>query len=169
MRVKGGRVAPDPERDILLISVVNRYRDAPVSCGFVKGFGLKAGAIASSVAHDAHNIVVVGADPEDMAGAVNSIIRESGGFCLSAGGTSVSLPLGVAGLMSTEPPRDVGVRLDLLQRRARELGCLPDWPFMTMSFLSLLVIPRLKIGDRGLFDVDGFRFVDAVIPSPTHG
>lgn len=169
MRVEGGRVTPDPERDILLISVVNRYRNAPVSCGFVKGFGLKAGAIASSVAHDAHNIVVVGTDPEDMAGAVNTIIRDSGGFCLSAGGTSISLPLGVAGLMSTEPPRDVSVRLDLLQRRARELGCLPDWPFMTMSFLSLLVVPRLKIGDRGLFDVDASRFVDAVLPNPSLG
>jgi adenine deaminase len=169
MRVEGGRVLPDTERDILLISVVNRYRDAPVSCGFVKGFGLKAGAIASSVAHDAHNIVVVGADPEDMAGAVNTIIRESGGFCLSAAGTSLSLPLGVAGLMSTDPPRDVGVRLDHLQRRARELGCLLDWPFMTMSFLSLLVVPRLKIGDRGLFDVDASRFVDAVISNPSRG
>ena len=167
MRVEKGRVVPDPKRDILLISVVNRYRDAPVSCGFVRGFGLKAGAIASSVAHDAHNIVVVGANPEDMAGAVNTIIRESGGFCLSAGGISVMLPLGIAGLMSAEPPRDVGSRLDLLQRRARELGCLLDWPFMTMSFLSLLVIPHLKIGDRGLFDVDAYRFVDAVIP-PKH-
>ncbi|NJD61171.1 MAG: adenine deaminase [Deltaproteobacteria bacterium] len=166
MRVEGGRVVPDPERDILLISVVNRYRDAPVSCGFVKGFGLRAGAIASSVAHAAHNIVVVGADPEDMAGAVNTIIRESGGFCLTAGGTSLSLPLGIAGLMSTEPSRDVGARLDLLQRRARELGCLPDRPFMTMSFLSLLVVPRLKIGDRGLFDVDASRFVDPVLPGP---
>lgn len=164
VRVEKGRVVPDPERDILLVSVVNRYRDAPVSCGFVRGFGLKAGAIASSVAHDAHNIVVVGANPEDMAGAVNTIIRESGGFCLSAGGISVSLPLGIAGLMSAEPPRDVGSRIGLLQRRARELGCLLDWPFMTMSFLSLLVIPRLKIGDRGLFDVDAYRFVDAVIP-----
>jgi adenine deaminase len=104
-----------------------------------------------------------------MAGAVNTIIRVSGGFCLSAGGTSVSLPLGVAGLMSTEPPRDVGARLDLLQRRARELGCVLDWPFMTMSFLSLLVVPRLKIGDRGLFDVDSSRFVDAVIPNPSRG
>ena len=167
MRVEKGRVAPDPERDILLVSVVNRYRDAPVSCGFVRGFGLKAGAIASSVSHDAHNIVVVGANPEDMARAVNTIIRESGGVCLSAGGTSVLLPLGIAGLMSAEPSRDVGARLDLLQRRARSLGCPLDSPFMTMSFLSLLVIPRLKIGDRGLFDVDAFRFVDPVISPGT--
>ena len=164
MGVENGRVAPDPERDILLVSVVNRYRDAPVRCGFVRGFGLKAGAIASSVSHDAHNIVVVGANPGDMAGAVNTIIRKSGGVCFSAGGTSVLLPLGIAGLMSAEPPRDVGGRLDLLQRRARALGCPLDWPFMTMSFLSLLVIPRLKIGDRGLFDVDACRFVDAVLP-----
>jgi adenine deaminase len=163
LRVEDGRIAPDPGRDILLVSVVNRYRDAPVSCGFVKGFGLKAGAMASSVAHDAHNIVVVGADPEDMAGAVNTVIRESGGFCLTAGGNSVSLPLGIAGLMSAEHPRDVGMRLGLIQRRARELGCLLDWPFMAMSFLGLLVIPKLKIGDRGMFDVDARRFVDAVI------
>ncbi|MGE5698677.1 MAG: adenine deaminase [Deltaproteobacteria bacterium] len=168
MRVETGRVAPDPGRDILSISVVNRYRDAPVSCGFVKGFGLKSGAIASSVAHDAHNIVVVGADPADMACAVNTIIRESGGFCLSAGRSTVSLPLGIAGLMSTDPPRDVGARLELLQRRARDMGCLPDWPFMAMSFLSLLVIPRLKIGDLGMFDVDEGRFVEAVVAKPSN-
>ncbi len=167
MRVEAGRVAPDTGRDILLIAVVNRYRDAPVSCGFVKGFGLKSGAIASSVAHDAHNIVVVGADPDDMACAVNTIIRESGGVCLSAGGTSVSLPLGIAGLMSTESPGEVSARLELLQRRARDLGCLMDRPFMAMSFLSLLVIPRLKIGDRGMFDVDASRFVEAVIAKPS--
>lgn len=164
MRVSGGRVTADPGRDILLVSVVNRYRDAPVVCGFVKGFGLAAGAMASSVAHDSHNIVAVGADPEEMARAVNTVIRESGGICVSAGGASVSLPLGIAGLMSADPPSEVGSRLGLLRRRVRDLGCLLDRPFMTMSFLSLLVVPRLKIGDRGLFDADAFRFVDAIVP-----
>lgn len=163
----GGRVNPDPERDILLVSVVNRYHDSPVANGFVRGFGLKSGAMASSIAHDAHNIIAVGADRESMAGAVNRVIRESGGLCFAAGQTSSLLPLPIAGLMSTEPPGDVRNRLSLLHEKTRGAGCHLDQPFMTMSFLSLLVIPRLKIGDRGLFDVDAFRFVDPVIPPGT--
>ena len=158
-----GQVNPDPEQDILLVSVVNRYHDSPVASGFVRGFGLKIGAMASSVAHDAHNIIAVGADREALAGAVNCVIRESGGLCFTAGQTSLLLPLRIAGLMSTEPPGDLRDRLSLLHEKTRAAGCHLDRPFMTMSFLSLLVIPRLKIGDRGLFDVDAFRFVDPVL------
>ena len=132
---------PDPERDILLVSVVNRYHDSPVANGFVRGFGLKSGAMASSIAHDAHNIIAVGADRESMAGAVNRVIRESGGLCFAAGQTSSLLPLPIAGLMSTEPPGDVRNRLSLLHEKTRAAGCHLDQPFMTMSFLSLLVIP----------------------------
>ncbi|MBI5420182.1 MAG: adenine deaminase [Deltaproteobacteria bacterium] len=167
LRVEGGRILPDPERDILLIAVVNRYKEAPTACGFVSGFGLPAGAIASTVAHDSHNIIAVGASPDDMAEAVNTLIRKSGGLCLSAGGRSDALPLPIAGLMSADPPRDVDRRHALLHARARELGCALDRPFMTLSFLSLLVIPKLKIGDRGLFDVDSFRFVQAVLDQAT--
>jgi adenine deaminase len=162
-----GQVVPDPDRDILLVSVVNRYRDSPVASGFVRGFGLKGGAMASSVAHDAHNIIAVGANREEMAEAVNSVIRESGGLCFTAGETSLFLPLPIAGLMSTEPPGNVRDRLSLLHAKTRAAGCHLDRPFMTMSFLSLLVVPRLKIGDRGLFDADAFRFVDPVISPGT--
>lgn len=164
LRVDGGLVIPDRNRDILPLSVVNRYFDSPVSTGFVRGFGLQKGAMASSVAHDAHNIIVVGTDPAEMAGAVNIIIRESGGLCYCAGDTSVHLPLQLAGLMSTDPVKEVVSRLSLLHAQTREAGCRLSLPFMTLSFLSLLVIPRLKIGDRGLFDAEAFRFVDPVLP-----
>ena len=163
LKVMGGRVDPDRERDILPVSVVNRYRDSPVATGFVRGFGLKSGAMASSIAHDSHNIIVVGADPEEMACAVNALIRESGGLCYAEGGSSYPLPLKIAGLMSTESPKDVCARLSLLHAKTRGAGCGLSRPFMTMSFLSLLVVPRLKIGDRGLFDVDAGRLVDPVI------
>ncbi len=163
LRVEGNRVIPDSGRDILLVSVVNRYRDSPVASGFVRGFGLKNGAMASSVAHDSHNIIVVGSDPEEMAGAVNLLIRESGGLCYVSGGTSALLPLAFAGLMSTDPPEEVNASLSRLHAETRKAGCGLPSPFMTLSFLSLLVIPRLKIGDRGLFDVDAFRFTGPVL------
>lgn len=162
LRVEYGKVMPDVEKDILRLSVVNRYRDAPVSSAFVKGFGLKGGAIASSVAHDSHNIIVVGANSEDMAIAVNTIIQEGGGFCVCSGGRCSILNLRVAGLMCTKPARDVKLVLDGLLESARALGCTLESPFMTLSFLSLLVIPKLKLSDKGLFDVEGFRFTDVV-------
>ncbi len=163
--VENGRAGPDPGNDILLVAVVNRYRDAPASRGFVKGFGLSAGALASSVAHDSHNIIVVGADRGDMACAVNALIREGGGLCFCRGNGCGVLPLEFAGLMSTEPAGDVARTLERIRAMVREQGCTLDRPFMTMSFLSLLVIPRLKIGDRGLFDVDASRMVDPILPS----
>ena len=163
LNTKGGRVIPDCNRDILLLSVVNRYRNSPVATGFVTGFGLKRGAMASSVAHDAHNIISVGSDPEDMARAVNTLIRESGGLCFAAGRTSVLLPLQIAGLMSTDSPGDVCSCLSHLHAKTEEAGCALDSPFMKLSFLSLLVIPCLKIGDRGMFDARAFRFVDPLL------
>jgi adenine deaminase len=163
LKVMEDRAVPDRAHDILFVSVVNRYRDAPVTTGFVRGFGLKKGAIASSIAHDSHNIIVVGADPEDMACAANTLIRESGGLCYTEAGSSLLLPLKLGGLMSTEHPGEVCARLSLLHGKTLEAGCGLSRPFMAMSFLSLLVVPRLKIGDRGLFDVDAGRFVDPVI------
>lgn len=164
LEARKGCVIPDPGRDILFVSVVNRYRDSRVATGFVRGFGLKTGAMASSVSHDSHNIVVVGSDPEEMAGAVNAIIRASGGLCYAAGGTSLLLPLEIAGLMSAARPEDVRARLSLLHANIREAGCGIAQPFMTMSFLTLLVVPSLKIGCQGLFDVDSLRFVPPVLP-----
>ena len=163
LRTAGGRVVPDPRRDVLLVSVVNRYREEKVASGFVRGFGLRKGAIASSIAHDSHNVIVVGTGEEGMAEAANAIIRNAGGLCFAGDGSPLLLPLPVGGLMSTAAPREVADVLSRLCARAQEAGCLPDRPFLTMSFLSLLVIPSLKIGDRGLFDVEKFRFVDPVL------
>ena len=160
LRTQDGKVLPDLEHDIAKVSVINRYHDAPVANGFVKGFGIKSGAISSSVAHDSHNIIVVGADSEDMAIAANTLIAEGGGFCIAAAGKTSLLNLHVAGLMCTKPAAEVKRVLDQLHAKAKELGCSLDNPFMTMSFLSLLVIPKLKLGDRGLFDVGSFQFVD---------
>ncbi len=163
--VDNGRVMPNIDQDILRIAVVNRYRDAPASNAFVKGFGLKSGAIASTVAHDSHNIIVVGTSNEDMAMAVNTIIQEGGGFCACAAGKSNMLNLRVAGLMCTKPVFDVRRALDSLHEKVKELGCKAESPFMTMSFLSLLVVPSLKLGDKGLLDVESFKFV-SVLTSP---
>jgi len=162
LRTENGKVIPDLEHNIAKISVINRYHDAPVANGFVKGFGIKSGAISSSVAHDSHNIIVIGADAEDMAIAANTIITEGGGFGVSYAGKTSVLNLRVAGLMCTKPAAEVKRVLDMLQAKVKELGCALHNPFMTMSFLSLLVIPKLKLGDKGLFDVGTFQFVDVL-------
>jgi adenine deaminase len=163
LKVEDRRIAPSAEKDVLRVAVVNRYADAPVANAYVKGFGLKAGAMASSVAHDSHNIIVVGVGSEDMATAVNSLMESGGGYCVCSGGKCSTLNLHVAGLMCTKSVLDVKRAVDSLHERARALGCDLESPFMTMSFLSLLVIPKLKLGDKGLFDVDGFRFVDVMV------
>jgi adenine deaminase len=163
LRTENGRVMPDLENDILRISVVNRYLDAPVANAFVKGFGLRGGAIASSIAHDSHNIIVVGGNSEEMATAVNTLIQEGGGYCVCSEGRCTILNLHVAGLMCTKPVLKVKQSLDVLLETAKSMGCSLDSPFMTLSFLSLLVIPKLKLGDMGLFDVENFRFVDVQV------
>lgn len=163
LAVENGRVQPDVSRDILCVAVVNRYREAPPAAGFLAGLGLFTGAVASSVAHDSHNIIVAGTSAGDMAAAAAAVIRAAGGLALSAGGRVQILPLPVAGLMSGDPPRQVANRLEALHQAARALGCRLSAPFMALSFLSLLVVPRLKIGDRGLFDADAFRFVQPLL------
>lgn len=162
LQTADGKVMPDLEHDIAKISVVNRYHEAPVANGFVKGLGIKSGAISSSVAHDSHNIIVAGADSESMAIAANALITEGGGFCVASGGKTSILNLHIAGLMCTKPAAEVKRILDQLHAKVKELGCALDSPFMTMSFLSLLVVPKLKLGDKGLFDVSTFQFVDVL-------
>lgn len=151
------------ENDILKIVVVNRYADAPVAIGFVKGFGLKKGAIASSVAHDSHNIVAVGVDDTAICNAVNRIIGYRGGVSLwaAAGGESLNLvlPLPVAGLMSTEDGYLVAEHYAAIDKAAKALGAVLSAPYMTLSFMALLVIPHLKLSDKGLFDGDNFRLM----------
>jgi adenine deaminase len=156
------RAVPDPARDVLKVTVVNRYApDAPPAVAFIKGFGLRRGAIASSVAHDSHNVVAVGTTDQDLCRAVNEIVRHRGGLTVVDGGRTDTLPLPIAGLMSDLDGHEVARRYADLDRRAKHLGSSLAAPFMTLSFMALLVIPELKISDRGLFDGVAWRFQDA--------
>ncbi len=159
--VKDGQAVADPAQDLLKMAVVERHRGTGnVGLGFVRGFGLRRGAIASSVAHDSHNIVVVGADDADMRAAVEAVAKMGGGQVVVAGGqVKAHLPLPIAGLMSDQPLEEVRDRIKALTAAAQALGCvLPD-PLMTMSFLALPVIPALKLTDKGLVDVEQFAIV----------
>jgi adenine deaminase len=150
-----------PERDLLKIAVVNRYQDAPPAIGFVKGMKLQRGAIASSVAHDSHNIVVVGLDDEHICRMVNALIKTKGGIAAGRDEYLEVLPLPVAGIMSNERGPIVAARYSEISGFARrKLRCGLEAPFMTLSFLALLVIPELKLSDKGLFDGGSFGFVD---------
>jgi len=160
--VVDGCITADPSRDILKISVVNRYRDTAPAVAFVRGIGLKHGAIASSVAHDCHNIVAVGANDTDLARAVNLLIENQGGICVVGPDTSDILPLPVAGLMSDGYAEEAAAAYTRLTRQALAFGSPLHAPFMTLSFLALLVIPSLKLSDRGLFDGDRFEFVPVI-------
>jgi adenine deaminase len=164
-RIVEGCVVADPTRDLLKIAVVNRYaRQAPVAVGFVRGFGLKAGAIASSVAHDSHNIVAVGVDDAALAAAVNRVIAERGGLAVVGRGRSAVLPLPIAGLMSNLDGREVARRYTEIDRRAKALGSKLDAPFMSLSFMALLVIPDLKLSDRGLFSAAKWDWLPVAEP-----
>lgn len=149
----------DLENDILKIVVVNRYKDAPVAKAFIKNFGLKKGAIASSVAHDSHNIVAVGVDDESICKAVNFVIESRGGVSCVGGEKNITVPLPVAGLMSAEDGYEVAKKYSAIDKAAKELGSKLSAPYMTLSFMALLVIPHLKLSDMGLFDGDEFRFI----------
>jgi len=162
LRVDEGNIQPDLEEDILKIAVVERYGHDRVSNGFIHGFRLEDGAIATSVAHDSHNIVVVSTNTEDMACAVNRLVENNGGLVATSGGKFNSLKLPIAGLMSSESASDVSVKLKVLQGKVKEMGCKLNSPFMTLSFMALLVIPKLKISDMGLFDGEKFQFVDVI-------
>jgi len=150
---------PDPARDLLKIVVVNRYAPrAPAAVGFVRGFGLKEGALASSVAHDSHNIVAVGASDAALAAAVNLVIARRGGLSLVGRGRREILPLPIAGLMATADGYAVARSYSRLDALAKQLGSRLSAPFMTLSFMALLVIPDLKLSDRGLFSGSRWKF-----------
>lgn len=169
LQVNDGAVTCDPERDILKIAAVERYgREGGVGIGFVRGFGLRRGALASSVAHDHHNVVVVGSDDGDMYRAVKEVERNQGGLVVAAGGEVVaSLPLPLAGLMSPLSPDELARALDRLNASAAALGCRLPAPFMTLSFVSLPTVPDLGLSDRGLIDVRRRCLVPAVIEDPS--
>ena len=150
---------PTRKKDILKIVVVNRYTDAPVAKSFIKNFNLKRGAIASSVAHDSHNIVAVGADDESICRAVNLIIKSNRGISCVDGQKETLLALPVAGLMSAEDGYEIAQKYSAIDKAAKELGSTLSAPFMTLSFMALLVIPHLKLSDLGLFDGDKFQLI----------
>jgi adenine deaminase len=152
-------VVPVPEKDILKIVVKERYNDGPPAMGFIRGFGLKSGAMATSVAHDSHNIIAVGSSDRDITTAINMIVDAEGGMSVvSEEGTDI-LKLPVAGIMSDMPVTAMARRYERLSESVKSLGCRLDAPFMTLSFMALLVIPELKLSDRGLFDGTAFMHV----------
>ncbi|NHM05957.1 adenine deaminase [Flavobacterium sp. CYK-4] len=155
-----GKLVSDIGNDILKIAVVNRYQNAPVAVAFIKNFGLKKGAIASSVAHDCHNIVVVGTSDEEICKAVNVLIENTGGICAVNGNEIKSLALPVAGIMSDKDGWETGKRYQEIDAMAKSLGSTLKAPFMTLSFMALLVIPDLKLSDKGLFSGKSFEFVN---------
>lgn len=162
LRCEDGVVLPDAEQDVLKLVVVERYGHNNRGIAFVKGFGLNHGALASSVAHDSHNIICVGSSDESIAEAVNTVIDIKGGIA-ACGKDTVYLELPVAGLMSYESVSTVAEKHEKVQAYAEELGCVLQNPFMQLSFLALLVIPELKLSDKGLFDSNAFQFVDVIV------
>ncbi len=157
---QGQYIDSDIENDILKITVVNRYQAQTPAIAFIKNFGLKKGAIASSVAHDSHNIIAVGTNNESLARAVNLVIEQKGGISCTDGQTDHVLPLPIAGLMTDEDGYTVAQNYSALDKKAKELGSTLKAPYMSLSFMALLVIPFLKLSDRGLFDGTKFEFTD---------
>ena len=157
--IKNGELISDIDDDILKIVVVNRYHKAPVAKAFIKNFGLKQGAIASSVAHDSHNIVAIGCNDESLLKAINLIIQAKGGVsCVDEKGNEKIVALPVAGLMSNDDGYVIAAAYTAIDKMAKEMGSALSAPFMTLSFMALLVIPHIKLSDKGLFNGDNFSF-----------
>ncbi|MFM2223974.1 MAG: adenine deaminase [Bacteroidota bacterium] len=158
--ISNHEIISNPEQDILKLVCVNRYSKAKPAVALIKNFGLKQGAIASSVAHDSHNIIAVGADDDAIVKAINLIMKNNGGVCAVNNAEEKILPLPIAGLMSTENGYDVANKYSEIDAFAKSLGSTLDAPFMTLSFMALLVIPKLKLSDMGLFDGEKFEFTN---------
>ncbi len=160
-KISNKKIVSDTERDILKIVVVNRYKEATIAKAFIKNFGIKEGALASSVAHDSHNIVAVGVDDISICKAVNLIIEKEGGISAVSNKREMLLGLPVAGLMSNEDGYKIAADYTAIDKMVKEeLGSTLSSPFMTLSFMALLVIPHLKLSDKGLFDGDKFEFIN---------
>lgn len=159
-KVEGGNIVSNLEQDILKLTVVNRYENCKPAIGFVKNFGINKGAIASSVAHDSHNIIAVGVSDGDICRAVNLIIRHKGGLAVVSNGKEDILPLPIGGIMTNGDGFETAEHYSQLDREAKKIGARLKAPFMTLSFLALLVIPELKLSDKGLFDGRTFTFID---------
>ena len=159
-KINNGLATTSVENDILKIVVVNRYKNQQPAVGFVKGFGIRKGAIASSVAHDSHNIIAAGTTDKDIVRVINRIIELKGGIAVTENEKTSALSLDLAGLMTDKDCDYVGGKYKELTRQVQRLGSALSAPFMTLSFMALLVIPELKIGDKGLFDVNKSAFTD---------
>ncbi len=164
-KVQNNNIVSDTERDLLKFVVIERhYGSGQMGLGFIRGFGLKCGAIASTIAHDSHNIISVGVSDVDIYDAVVQLVRQQGGLAISEGNGCVDgLPLPIGGLMSDSPVSEIRLKLDHLIRKVQSMGCILTNPFMTLAFMALPVIPELKLTDKGLFDVSTFSFVDLFV------
>jgi adenine deaminase len=155
--IKDNAIVADTEKDVLKVVVYNRYHAAKPKIGLIQSFGFKSGAIASTVAHDSHNIIAVGVDDESILKAINLVVHEKGGISCVQGESSKVIGLPVAGLMSTADPYQVANEYIKIDKMAKSLGTQLGSPFMTLSFMALLVIPHIKMSDLGLFDGDQFN------------
>ena len=161
--IVNGNIVSNTNTDVLKMTVVNRYQNKKPSIAFIKNFGLKEGAIASSVGHDSHNIIAVGVSDEAICKAVNLLIENKGGICAVSDNNEKVVPLPVAGIMSDQNAETIGAQYAELDKMAKELGSQLHAPYMSLSFMALLVIPSLKLGDKGLFDGDAFKFTSIEI------
>lgn len=159
-KVENGKIVSDIENDILKITVVNRYSNQVPAVAFIRNFGLKKGAIASSVGHDSHNIIAVGTNDNDLCEAVNLVIANKGGLSAVSGEFKFDLPLPIGGLMSDDEGTVIAEKYEKIDRVTKELGSKLNSPFMTLSFMALLVIPNIKLSDKGLFDGTKFEFIN---------
>ncbi|MCB9197286.1 MAG: adenine deaminase [Flavobacteriales bacterium] len=160
---QNGQLTSNIENDILKVVVINRYFDSSPAIAFIKNFGLKEGAIASCVAHDSHNIIAVGTNDTDLTNAINLIIQEKGGISLAHGAEKHVVGLPIAGIMTDQDGYEIGREYEILDKRAKQLGCKLSAPYMTLSFCALLVIPKLKLSDKGLFDGEKFEFTKLIL------
>ncbi|WP_299247339.1 adenine deaminase [uncultured Lacinutrix sp.] len=156
--IENGNLISNTENDVLKMTVVNRYNNAKPAIAFIKNFGLKEGAIASSVGHDSHNIIAVGVDDASISKAVNAIIEAEGGICAVNTSEEKTVALPVAGIMSDKNGETIGKQYAELDKMAKQFGCTLNAPYMSLSFMALLVIPALKLSDKGLFDGGSFKF-----------
>ncbi|MDR2836636.1 MAG: adenine deaminase [Bacteroidales bacterium] len=162
-KIQENNINSNINKDILKIITVNRYENKKPAIGFINGFGLKTGAIASSISHDSHNIIAIGTDDENITKAINEIIEKKGGLCYVKGNDYYTLELEIGGLMTTQKGEDVAKIYKELNQIVKVNGCNLTAPFMILSFMSLIVIPKFKMGDMGLFDVEKFQYVDLFI------
>jgi adenine deaminase len=167
---KGGYAVSDVDKDILKLCVVERHHaSGHMGLGFVKGFGMRKGALASSVAHDAHNVIAAGVDDKDLLMAIHTVVQAGGGMAVvSEGRVLAEMGLEIAGLMSERALGDINQSLKTVQAAADSLGCRCEAPFMALSFLALPVIPALKLTDQGLIDVARFKKIPLFVEDTRH-